>query len=738
MRSVYLTDLCSHRFRWLIAWVLLCVVVSFGTVGCATHATSVEMIPQRYRLEVTLDPPSHHISGRAVIDMSQLPTRRSVEPGPVAFDLLLNPALHITDMRCSGATVKRHFALKSKKKSNLEPKDDTPHTRHRVILTQPVDSLTLFVKYAGSLYQDVSAGEKAGEIHNFKMQAHIAPEGIFLAGGYWYPQLALDDLEVEPLVDYSLVADDVEGMTLIASGESDPAWAGVREGYAGYAWRSPYPTNELVLVGGPLTEHVLSQNTRSVRAYLKPEHSHHAKPLLQAVNRYFDRYEPLIGDYPGEEFSIVSNFFSSGFAFPMFTLLSSAVIEMGDRAYDTHGYLDHELLHSWWGNGILVDPRDGNWCESLTSYAANYYGYVLDGKAVEARRKRRNYSHFLSRIKSENDKPLGTYGLDNGCGRGIAYQKGAAVFHMLARQMGQDAFWSAMRSFTRDYVGRYASWYDIRTLCEAQAGRSFESFFRQWVRSGGAPTLRIDEARYDSSDQMLTLIVRQGEPAFNLPAVPVRVTYADGVRDIELALSSPIAELNIPIDVVPTTVEIDPDYQIFRKVPLDDIIPTTASTRAGDALMTVLPAGTLADGLAQVQSVFESSYDEKDRYVMQTSSIEQGALASRCVLILGEAVRDPYVEAFLSAIEFPVHFSSDGFEYKGVAYTSPADGILITVRHPGVVGGGVTIVYGNSDEAAPKASLIPFYEHSVVIFKNRRAVSRHDIELHHVVTVDRS
>ena len=69
----------------------------------------------------------------------------------------------------------------------------------------------------------------------------------------------------------------------------------------------------------------------SLRALLRPESAGHAPRLLDAVAGYLDLYQPLIGPYPFRQFTIVENFFSSGFAFPGFTLLSSQVIQMGER-----------------------------------------------------------------------------------------------------------------------------------------------------------------------------------------------------------------------------------------------------------------------------------------------------------------------------------------------------------------------------------------------------------------------
>ena len=115
-------------------------------------------------------------------------------------------------------------------------------------------------------------------------------------------------------------------------------------------------------------------NDIRIRLHLKPGQAAHAPGLIDSVRHNLERYEPLLGPYPAREFTVVDNFFSSGFAFPTFTLLSSAVIDMGVRSQTTHGYIDHEMLHCWWGNGVHVDPRDGNWCEALASYGANYYG----------------------------------------------------------------------------------------------------------------------------------------------------------------------------------------------------------------------------------------------------------------------------------------------------------------------------------------------------------------------------
>jgi aminopeptidase N len=702
--------------RFGLAGVLVVVLA----VGCA-GPRRMPFQAHRYRIDVRLEPAEHRLVGRTVIDLAR-PEELIVpsESGPVALEVELHPNLEVTDAKVSGATLLRHV---SRPAPEEEDRPITP-VIHEFVLEEPVDALTLFMEYEGRLVQDVAAGEKPGEIHNFVVQAHVGTEGIYLGGAHWYPSPVHDDGVAPRLAEFELTCNRIDGFELVASAESDPALA-ADTGRLG--WRSPYPLDSVVLVGGPHEIHRTHHKGVEIRAHFKPDQADYAEGFLSAVKGYFDRYEPLVGPYPAKEYAVVDNFFSSGFAFPMFTLLFSDVIQMGRRAQTRHGMLDHEFLHSWWGNGVFVDPRDGNWCESITSYCTNYYGYVLDGKEDEARRKRRNYCHFLSSLKPEDDKPLGTFDQPDGCGRGIAYNKGAMVFHMLAQKIGEETLFAAMRRLTAEYTGRYASWEDIRRLCEEEAGQSLERFFYQWVREGGAPGLEVLSASFDSAEQTLTLTISQGESGFDLE-VPVRVVHEDGMLDLTVPMSESVVEATFKVEVVPRTVIVDPDYHVFRKVGLGEIVPTTARTRYGSAFAAVIPEGDLPEQYAGVKEIFESSFEEDERITFVAGEVRRGELAERCLLILGDVVRDPYVDAYLRSINYPVTWSEKGFVFDGVEYMEPAHAILCTARHPGIEGGGITVIFANSEEAIPPARNIPFYDRSVVIFKDRMPILRKDLE----------
>lgn len=687
-------------------------------VGCASLYPRLPVEAQRYRLDVELDPQSHHILGRTAIEFAG---SRGVTPRrTAAIDLELHANLKITKVEVQGGTLLAREAGRAKSR-----KDGLPAARtHRLVIAEPQELITVEVWYEGALEQDVAAGEKPGEIHNFTMQAHIGTDGIYLAGGKWYPMPKVDKNSLPEPADYVLVAKSSDGMQLVAGAESDPV---LSESTGRRAWRTAYPVPDMVIVGGTHDVHTESHNGIELRAHLKPEQAAHAPGLFATTKKILDRYQPLIGAYPARQYSIVDNFFSSGFAFPTFTLLSSAVIDMGERSQTAHGYIDHEMLHSWWGNGIFVDPRDGNWCEALASYGANYYGFVLDGDESEARRKRRNHAHFLSRDPAALAKPLGTFGQENGCGRGVAYQKGASVFHLLARTMGQDNFWSAMRRFTAEFTGRYAAWSDIQKLCEAKSGRSLTTFFEQWVRRGGAPDLHLDSARYDEKKLQLLVTVSQGAPPYDL-ALPLRLHHESAVSDVEVHFEKSNQVLTIPATSRPLYVELDPDYHIFRRVPRNLQVPTTSFTRAGNSFTTVLPADPVPDSYRELQKDFERSFKPKEVRSLAATELSPGALTNTSVLIVGNAVRDPFVAGFLTAVEFPVQWTDSGFILDGKEYTDSTNAVLASDHHPDHPEGGITVLFANSTEAIPRAMLIPFYEHSIVVFEAGRAVLKRDVE----------
>jgi len=700
------------------------VAVACVLLAVCAHAAADAVRVTAYDIHVRLNPGAHTLRGQTKVTLrTDEPRETGDQTATVEF--ALNRTLKIERLIGEGASVREH----TRKEPPATQPGQEPDTRslltiHRLVLDATAAEFTLSFDYAGELVQDVQAGERPGQIHNFLMAAHIGTEGIYLDGsGGWYPFIYRDPDDRSPatLANYRLIVDPVAGMRLVAGATFDGK---VSEQSGKLTWRSKYPLDSLVLVGG--THQVKEKQVGPIHLalhYTPPKDPESRETIekntdlfLAAAAEYLGRYPSLIGRFPFEHFTIVENFFSSGFAFPEFTLLNKTLWQMGPRALG-HGYLDHEMLHAWWGNSIYVDPRDGNWCEALASYAANYYGYILDGDEKGARNQRRNCCITVNAVKPEDDKPLGTFGRKDGPGRDVGYSKGAMVFHMLARKIGQDHFWTALRRLTDEYTGKYADWRTLQTLFEEQSGQKLDRFVAEWVRSAGAPHLEPQDARWSAADRMLELTLSQEGTAFEL-AVPLRVLHDDGTHsDHPVALDQARVTVRLPLDKPPKSVLLDPDYHVLRKLEPREIMPTTKITTADRKLLVVTPGQEVPKFYQRVIEAFRG--DDQSKTVTQRTAQDVTAddLAHQSVLILGDAVRSAPVQALLKKTDCPIVWAQSGFRVGDAEYAAAGHAVLCTVHHPDVSGAGLTVYYGNSEDALGRSDLLLFYRNSLVVFE---------------------
>ncbi|MCH8149663.1 MAG: hypothetical protein IH987_17030, partial [Planctomycetes bacterium] len=263
----------SKRSSCLTSWTAYRSVPALGLlimVGCASPPR-MSVHAARYHLDLQMDPATHHLVGRATIDLERNGGHTTISDDRRTVEFLLHPHLSVMHVTAAGATVTRRFVRRND--SQADPL--APNT-HAVVLKQPVDTLTLFVDFEGRLNQDVSVGEKAGQIHNFDMKSHIGEEGIYLAGGYWYPQPLCDEDDDPQLTEFTLLIAPVAGMELVAGAERAPELAART---ARLAWKTPFPIEEMVVVGGPHDVHESTHHHVAVSLHLKPDQAKHVAGL---------------------------------------------------------------------------------------------------------------------------------------------------------------------------------------------------------------------------------------------------------------------------------------------------------------------------------------------------------------------------------------------------------------------------------------------------------------------------
>ncbi len=682
--------------------------------------------PLSIQLEAELDPAAGSLQAKAHLDF---------RAGSEALRLALHPALTLDSVVELGTS--RQLEVLQVEAGNLEEAPLQPAVYELVELTELRGGVLLEVRYHGTLRQDITAGEQPGQIHNFQMQAHIGTEGVYLeADAYWHPRLppAADNTPA-PLVTHELVVEAPSDLVLVASGE--------RSETNSTHWTTPLPLPGLTLVGGQHRVWQRQVGDVLVRAHLSEDSAAFAEPLLQATEHYLGLFQPRLGAYPYREFTIVENFFSSGFAFPGFTLLAKEVIRMGESSLRP-GYLDHELLHSWWGNGVYVSPEDGNWCEALATFCGNYMRPVLEGHDADGRKFRRDVTESVSRLDDDRLHPLGDFQLEGApeeVSRFQGYQGGAMVFHELQRQLGQEAMWNGLRRFYTEHKGQHAGWAELQAAFEAESGRDLDAFFHYWLRGDQVPEIAVTAARTVETGIELEVHADFGSSDSEMTSLgstlPLKLKAADGItiaeRDIAVQQGTHTVRWNLPAEVTtqPLTVEVDPDFLTLRRLPPQLLMPTLSAVGLPQGLTLVQSSEeseAAKAAYAPVVEAFERRYTRSPDDLRQVDAANlQKSLGEGDYLILGRATQQPAVQAVLE--NSPVKVTAGGFQLDGTSYTGPADALLACLRNPNDPEGVVCLYSGNRPEALERAHLLPFYGgNSLIVFQSGSPVERRDFE----------
>lgn len=325
-----------------------------------------------------------------------------------------------------------------------------------------------------------------------------------------------------------------------------------------------HPAQGIDLMAGPyaIDERVLERPKGvRVRTYFHTELQPLARDYLEAAAGYIARYSDEIGDYPYTEFSIVSSPTPTGFGMPTLTYLGIDVLKL---PFIRHTSLGHEVLHNWWGNGVLVDYARGNWCEGLTTFMADYAYKEREG-AEAARQMRLAWLRDLSALPEDHSAPLRAFvSRTHGASQIVGYNKAAMLFFTLRDRLGVDTFRGALRAFWQRHQFRTATWADLQTQFEAFGGQPLERIFSEALDRGdlAAPALVSAHA---GADGATTVTLRQPSPPYRL-RVPLRAQGDFGEQDFVVDLTAAEQSFRLTPRARPARIALDPELRLLRRL----------------------------------------------------------------------------------------------------------------------------------------------------------------------------
>ena len=335
------------------------------------------------------------------------------------------------------------------------------------------------------------------------------------------------------------------------------------------------PVDDLAVFAGPYVPGERKVDGTCTRTWFHPEVAALADLYLERTAAYVAHFTNLIGEPSFRCFSVVSSPLPVGLGFPGLTYVGSSIL---GQPYMSTTSLAHEVLHGWWGNGVLIEASAGNWAEGLTTLLADHDLAAADDPQA-GRQMRERWLRDYTALAAEDDLPARTFRAKRHMrSQTVGYHKTAMTFLMLRDRIGDDAFAGGLQAFWRENQHRRAGWSDLRRAFETSSGTSLADFFAQWIDRAGAPDPHVESAtslREDGRD-VLVLEVEQSAPPFAF-ALPVEIATAAGTITRTVQIDGIRSRARIELPAAPEKVRLDPDFRVFRRLPAASVPPTLRS-----------------------------------------------------------------------------------------------------------------------------------------------------------------
>jgi len=419
--------------------------------------------------------------------------------------------------------------------------------------------------------------------------ALAGPEGSYLPGyAAWVADTGEDWVNFRLRVEVSgnqravatgrLIDEKQDGKTYRASFEAD------------------YPSELPSLFVGPYSVREQRFGKTRLRTYFHPDIAPLAGTYLSTAMQYIERYSNQIGTYPFDDFHIVSAPLPVGLGFPNLTYVGRMIVPLPFMRGQS---LAHEILHNWWGNGVVADYSRGNWSEGLTTYMADYGLAATQGPAP-AREMRLGWLRDYAALPAARDQPVIAFtSKTHQASQVIGYNKVAFIFHMLRSELGEKPFAQGLKLFWTNNKFQVAGWEQIRAAFEQAAGRDLRWFFRQWLSRPGAPRIHIEKHSLSKAGAV-AVTLRQDDPTYRL-SVNVDVETTEGRNRHRVRLETKRKTVELPVDGKLLRVSIDPGFDLFRRLLAGESPPILRDvTLAGKVTTFILSSDSTFRAAAKV------------------------------------------------------------------------------------------------------------------------------------------
>ena len=348
-------------------------------------------------------------------------------------------------------------------------------------------------------------------------------------------------------------------------------------------WRESrrIPPYLMVIAAAPLTEYPIGETACGLAdgqrcvpqsVYTAPEQRGFLPGPFARVGEIVQLFARLVGPFPYEKLAHLQS--STRFG----GMENASAIFYADDGFRRRtmrdGVVAHETAHQWFGDAVTERDWPHLWLsEGFATYFAALWTRAARGDSAFRSEMADIRTLVLSDSVSVPRRPVidtietNLMALLNR----NSYQKGGFVLHMLQRQVGERAFFDALREYYRKYKNSTALTDDLRAEMEKASGQKLGWFFDQWLHRPGYPSVEATWS-YDETAHEVVVKAVQGSAfgEFEFPLKVVAIESPDVRRGAILRFTpgSGTAEARIPLARRPAQILLDPDVELLAALTL--------------------------------------------------------------------------------------------------------------------------------------------------------------------------
>jgi aminopeptidase N len=393
-----------------------------------------------------------------------------------------------------------------------------------------------------------------------------------------------------------------------------------------WTWRQSLPVSTYLIsfVAGEYKEKKDTWRNIPVTYYVPRGLEDTIDPTFSHTKQMLDFFSERFGvAYPWEQYAqtAVDDFVASGMENVSATTLSARDMVRpdlaGEKAEAADNLVSHELTHQWFGDLVTLKDWTNTWLnEGFATFGANLWEEHQYGVDAAAYRYWRDQNSWMP-SKELFPIPIVTRDINDSVEYvGNVYDKSGWVLNMLRKQLGDDAFFRALKHYLEANRLQNVVTADLVKAIEESTGTNVDPFFDQWIYGAGAPRFSV-KSTYDAAAKKVNIDVKQTQKVegrvglFRLP-VDIAITTAGGEKVFPIEVSKAEETLSFAVDGPPLMVLFDKGNKIlrsldFQKSPEEWIRQLQTAQDVPDRADAAVALGNIKDNDAATSALGEAA-----------------------------------------------------------------------------------------------------------------------------------